>query len=108
VEETIETIREVLNQNPSAANQMDALGMTPLHILTVSQKPVVELLQMLSTFVDMAMSSKDSFGSTPFDYLCKNSLIQGKDATGWMIQKVLERRQPFLGLDRWKQELLEA
>jgi len=108
IEGTIEKIRNLLELNPSAANDVDALGMTPLHILSLAQKPMVELLQELPTVVKMALTSKDSFGSTPLDYLCKNPLREGMHTTRWMIRKILEGRLPFLGLDQWKQELLEA
>jgi len=108
VEDTSEKIRNFLKLNPNAVNLVDTFGMTPLHILSLAQKPVVELVQELPTFTKMALSSKDLFGSSPLDYLCKNPFREGMHATRWMIRKILEGRLPFLGLDQWKQELLGA
>ncbi|CAJ1964377.1 unnamed protein product [Cylindrotheca closterium] len=109
VEDTAEKIRNILKLTPSAVNEVDAFGMTPLHILSLAQKPVVELLQELPiVFAEVALSSKDFFGSTPLDYVCKNPLPEGMNASRWMIRKILEGKLPFLGLRRWKQELLVA
>jgi len=108
VEVTIEKIHNILKLNPSAVNQADAFGMTPLHILSLAQKPVVELLHELPSFSKMALSSADRFASTPLDYLCKNPLGEGLHATQWIIRKFLEGRLLYIGLDEWKQELLGA
>eukprot|EP00526_Cylindrotheca_closterium_P005946 CAMPEP_0113623624 /NCGR_PEP_ID=MMETSP0017_2-20120614/12157_1 /TAXON_ID=2856 /ORGANISM="Cylindrotheca closterium" /LENGTH=566 /DNA_ID=CAMNT_0000533587 /DNA_START=62 /DNA_END=1762 /DNA_ORIENTATION=+ /assembly_acc=CAM_ASM_000147 len=108
IKDTIETIRNILQRSATAGHQVDVFGMTPLHLLSLAQKPVVKLLQEIPTFTQMALSSKDLFGSTPLDYLCKNPSREGMDATRWMVRIILEARLPFLGLDQWKQELLEA
>jgi len=106
VEDTIEKISDILKPNPSTVNMVDAFGMTSLHILALAQRPEVEIFQRLPNFENMALSSKDYFGSTPLDYLCKNPLVEGMRATRRLIRKVVEHKVSFLGLDQWKQDLL--
>ncbi|CAJ1958938.1 unnamed protein product [Cylindrotheca closterium] len=79
--------------------------MTPLHILALAQKPVVELLQKLLAGFDVART-EDFFGSTVLEYLSKNPLEEGKHATRWLVNRLVGERLPFMGLDRCKQELL--
>mmetsp|Transcript_36092 Transcript_36092/g.87255 ORF Transcript_36092/g.87255 Transcript_36092/m.87255 type:complete len:445 (-) Transcript_36092:182-1516(-) len=105
-QDTIEKISDKLKLNASAVNMVDVFGMTPLHILALSQWPKVELFQRLHSFENMALSSKDRFGSTPLDYLCKNPFVEGMRATRWLIGRIVRHRASFLGLDRWKQALL--
>ncbi|KAL3930283.1 MAG: hypothetical protein SGBAC_011833, partial [Bacillariaceae sp.] len=103
--DTIQEMKGILASNPMAHEQVDTLGMTPLHILMLAETPVMELFQelpkqSLKTMVD----SKDLFGSTPLDYRCKNAA--GREAIRIWLPQILEERLPHLGLDRWKKEVL--
>ena len=55
MEDTMKRISDVLSDDPSALFQTDALGMTPLHILALAQKPVAELLRRLLSGLDVAV-----------------------------------------------------
>ena len=46
-------------------------------------------------------------GSTALEYLSKIPFEEGCNATEWLVNVVVGQRLPFLGLDRWKQELWE-
>lgn len=48
----------------------------------------------------------DLFGSTVLEYLTKNPLEKGSHATRWLVHFLVGQRLPFLGLGRWKLELL--
>jgi hypothetical protein len=50
---------------------VDFLGMTPFHILALSQIPNIPLFQALMKVykVDI-IRTRDKFGSSPLDYLC--------------------------------------
>jgi len=105
--ETNLKIQDILTSNPTAHEQVDTFGMTPLHILMLAENPVMELLRELPTCstVESMIRTKDSFGSTPLDYRCKNAA--GREAIQTWLRQVLQERLPFLGLDRWKKELLD-
>ncbi|CAJ1954807.1 unnamed protein product [Cylindrotheca closterium] len=108
IEDTIQRIKDILIDNPSACVQTDGFGMTPLHILVLAQKPRLELFQECFTSADLTLlSAKDRFGSTVLDYLFNNTSNDGLKVTGALMKKVVEQRVAYLGLDRWKEELLD-
>lgn len=108
VEDTICNIRDLVKANPGSVTDVDAFGMTPLHILALTQRPKVEIFQQLPEVAKLALSSKDLFGFTPLIYLSKNITVEGMEANRWLVRTVWDQRFPFLGLDRWKQELEAA
>jgi len=108
LEGTVKATRDILASSPMTVRQVDVLGMTPLHILALAHKPVVELLQELLSSVAMAQT-KDRFGSTPLDYLCKNHSLEGMQATRWFVQWLVNHQNiAILRYDRWKRELQAA
>eukprot|EP00980_Cylindrotheca_fusiformis_P028604 scaffold22616_cov90-Cylindrotheca_fusiformis.AAC.1 len=108
-EDAMATLRSLMDENPLAATtQVDEFGMTPLHILSLSQTPNVDMLLavMKGGQRDHIIFCKDSFGSTPMDYLCLNQMPTSTE----VIRTVLEARfAQLLGLDlSLKSEMLQA
>ncbi|KAL3942398.1 MAG: hypothetical protein SGBAC_003392 [Bacillariaceae sp.] len=107
MEDTIHQVKRLLlADKQNTVMQVDYFGMTPSHILALAQTPRLELFQELVTSVDVAMKAKDRFGSTPLDYLRKNVSEGGLQTTRWLMHKVVGEKGAYLGLGRWKQELL--
>eukprot|EP00980_Cylindrotheca_fusiformis_P022520 scaffold9405_cov111-Cylindrotheca_fusiformis.AAC.1 len=103
-------LHSLMEDDPFAATttQVDEFGMTPLHLLSLSQTPNLE---MLLTVIDAGkpghmVHCRDSFGSTPMDYLCLNRTANSAEAIRSLVQF---RFDQVLGLDRsWKSALLQA
>eukprot|EP00980_Cylindrotheca_fusiformis_P008545 scaffold1813_cov109-Cylindrotheca_fusiformis.AAC.3 len=95
--------------NPLAAtSQTDEFGMTPLHVLSLSQTPN---LDMLLAVIDAGKPGHmvrimDSFGCTPMDYLSLNRM----PASTEVIRRVLQTHfGQVMGLDQfWKSDMLQA
>eukprot|EP00980_Cylindrotheca_fusiformis_P003880 scaffold860_cov111-Cylindrotheca_fusiformis.AAC.6 len=92
----------------AATSQVDEFGMTPLHVLSSSQTPN---LDMLLAVMDAGRPGhmvriRDSFGYTPMDYLCLNQMPNSNK----VIQRLLQIRfEQVLGLDQmWEFRLLQA
>eukprot|EP00980_Cylindrotheca_fusiformis_P005499 scaffold1170_cov122-Cylindrotheca_fusiformis.AAC.7 len=106
-EEAMEQLRtSLMNDDPTT--QVDTFGMTPLHILSLSQTPNLDML-----FVVMdadkpghMVRSRDSFGCTPMDYLCLNRMPNSTE----LIRRLFQTRfEQVLGLDRsWKSNILQS
>eukprot|EP00980_Cylindrotheca_fusiformis_P000401 scaffold101_cov123-Cylindrotheca_fusiformis.AAC.4 len=99
----------LMDENSLAATtKVDEFGMTPLHILSLSQTPNVDMLLavMQAGRLDHIIFCKDSFGSTPMDYLCLNLMPTSTE----VMRRVLETRfAQLLGLDvSLKSEMLQA
>eukprot|EP00980_Cylindrotheca_fusiformis_P020223 scaffold7312_cov97-Cylindrotheca_fusiformis.AAC.2 len=65
----------LMEENPLAATrQLDEFGMTPLHVLSLSQTPNLDMMGALirGGHPDHIVQYMDSFGSTPMDDLCLN------------------------------------
>jgi hypothetical protein len=108
--EAMENLRQSMDVDPSAGTKVDSYGMTPLHILALSQTPNLFLFQALLKVdkVDIILRTRDKLGSTPIDYL---SLNQTPDS-GMVIQAVLPaiiaQRLQWLGLARWQSAISTA
>eukprot|EP00980_Cylindrotheca_fusiformis_P012793 scaffold3136_cov102-Cylindrotheca_fusiformis.AAC.10 len=98
-EDAMLQLRSLMEDDPLAAvTQMDEFGMTPLHILSLSQTPNMDMLiaVMKAGPVDLIVRGKDAFGSSPMDYLCLNRTPNSTD----VIRRVLATRFDYwLGLD---------
>eukprot|EP00980_Cylindrotheca_fusiformis_P029424 scaffold23472_cov106-Cylindrotheca_fusiformis.AAC.3 len=84
-------LRRLMDEDPLAAvTQVDEFGMTPLHVLSLSQSPNLDMLLALMNagHRDHIIHSRDSFGSTPMDYLCLNRIPNSTR----IIQTVLQTR----------------
>eukprot|EP00980_Cylindrotheca_fusiformis_P021283 scaffold8194_cov118-Cylindrotheca_fusiformis.AAC.14 len=122
-ENAMAQLRSLMEDDPLAATtQVDEFGMTPLHILSLSQTLNVDMLLavMQAGQLDHIIFCKDSFESTPMDYLCLNGrfestpmdylCLNGMTNSTEVVRKVLLKRfEELLGLDRsLKSELLQA
>eukprot|EP00980_Cylindrotheca_fusiformis_P017698 scaffold5553_cov102-Cylindrotheca_fusiformis.AAC.3 len=108
-EDAMVQLRRLMDEDPLAATiQVDEFGMTPLHILSLSQIPNLDMLLTVlkEGHSDHIIRGRDSFGSTPMDYLCLNRMPNSAQ----VIRKVLQARfDQLLGLDcSWKSDVLQA
>eukprot|EP00980_Cylindrotheca_fusiformis_P024852 scaffold12605_cov73-Cylindrotheca_fusiformis.AAC.1 len=108
-EDAMVQLRNLIEENPLAASsQVDEFGMTPLHVLSLSQTVNLDMLSavMKAGPSDHIIHGRDSFGSAPMDYLCLNRTPNSTQ----VIRRVLETRfDHLLGVDRqWKSDVLQA
>eukprot|EP00980_Cylindrotheca_fusiformis_P011612 scaffold2747_cov104-Cylindrotheca_fusiformis.AAC.2 len=106
-EDAVVQLHSQMEDDPLAAtNETDEFGMTPLHILSLSQTPNMDMLLTVMNrgYLDHIIQSKDTFGSSSMDYLCLNRMPDSAE----VIRRVLETRFGYLlGLDRsWKSDVL--
>eukprot|EP00980_Cylindrotheca_fusiformis_P013710 scaffold3525_cov128-Cylindrotheca_fusiformis.AAC.1 len=89
--------------------EVDEFGMTPLHLLSLSQTPNLDMLLavMDSGKLGHMVHNWNSLGFTPMDYLCLNRMSNSSE----VIRRVLQIRfyQVLGGLDKfWKSAVLQA
>jgi hypothetical protein len=85
-----------MDADPSAGTKVDSLGMTPFHILALSQIPNISLFQALMKVYKVdTIRTRDKFESSPLDYLCLNHNIS--EATT-AIRQLLRSRLVWIGL----------
>jgi hypothetical protein len=90
-------------------SQVDCLGMTPYHILALSTRPDLSLLEAcLPRFSKDLWSKQDSTGSSPMEYLCKNIAPETPESIKWSIQLTLGDRIQWLGLEQWRRVVFNA
>jgi hypothetical protein len=105
----MENLREIMDADPSAGNKLDSLGMTPFHILALSQTPKHSLFQALLTVYKVdGIHAMDKFGSTPLNYLCLNHTPDSAMVIQSLLQTIIAQRLHWLGLNRWKLVVLAA
>jgi hypothetical protein len=107
--EAMENLRQSMDADPAAGNKVDAFGMTPFHILALSQTPNLSLFQALVKIykVDM-IHTRDKSGSTPIDYLCKNHIPASALVIRSLLTTIFAERVRWLGLVRWKSDMVAA
>eukprot|EP00980_Cylindrotheca_fusiformis_P023614 scaffold10675_cov89-Cylindrotheca_fusiformis.AAC.1 len=108
-EDAMVQLRSLMYEDPlGAVTQVDEFGMTPLHILSLSQSPNLDMISavMKGGHPDHMIHCKDSFGSTPMDYLCSNRIPNFAQ----VIRTVLQTRfDLWLGSDRsWESDMWQA
>eukprot|EP00980_Cylindrotheca_fusiformis_P011040 scaffold2535_cov126-Cylindrotheca_fusiformis.AAC.2 len=113
-EDAMVKLRSLLKDDPLAAAtcEVDEFRMTPLHILSLSQTPNLDMLQAVMKEqgdADHLILRSDSFGRTPLDYLCSNLMPKQGEA----IRKVLYTRFEYLlgGVKKnglWAKDKLQA
>jgi hypothetical protein len=110
VTEAIENLRQVMYEDPSTGTKIDSLGMTPFHILALSQTPNLSLFQaLLKVYKVDIIRTRDKFGSTPIDYLCLNHSSDSAMVIQSLLQTtIVAQRLRWLGLARWKSDILAA
>mmetsp|Transcript_21575 Transcript_21575/g.53361 ORF Transcript_21575/g.53361 Transcript_21575/m.53361 type:complete len:833 (-) Transcript_21575:717-3215(-) len=105
-EENLGSMKTILIEDPLACDRVDAFGMTPIHLLSLSQGPSLGLLlELLSTTSVDILQNKDVFGSTPLEYLCKNHSSKAIHVTKSLLGIVMEPRISYLRPARWRKEL---
>jgi hypothetical protein len=107
--EAMDNLRQsMLDTDPVAGNKVDAFGMTPFHILALSQTPNLFLFHPLMKVykVDIILT-RDKFGSTPLDYLFLNHTSEATTVIRSLLTIVAERVL-CLGLVRWKSEMFAS
>eukprot|EP00980_Cylindrotheca_fusiformis_P012748 scaffold3118_cov64-Cylindrotheca_fusiformis.AAC.6 len=110
-EDTMAKVGSLMDEDPSAATtQTDELGMTPLHILSLSQTPNLSMLLAVINggHPDHIIRRRDSFGSTPMDYFCLNKMPTSSQVIGSLLQATILKSLDALGLDRWKSDVLQG
>eukprot|EP00980_Cylindrotheca_fusiformis_P016135 scaffold4795_cov112-Cylindrotheca_fusiformis.AAC.1 len=103
-------LRSLMKAYPplAATTQVDVFGMTPLHVLSLSQ---TTNMGMLLPVMDAGKPGhmvrvRDSFGSTPMDYLCMNPMPNSTEVIRELFQA---RYDQVLGLGRmWESDILQA
>jgi hypothetical protein len=107
--EAMETLRQSMYADPAAGTNVDAFGMTPFHILALSQTPNLSLLQeLMKVYKVDIIRKRDKFGSTPIDYLCMNHTPGSATVIQSLLQTLVAERVRWLGLDRWKSDMVDA
>eukprot|EP00980_Cylindrotheca_fusiformis_P025915 scaffold14886_cov108-Cylindrotheca_fusiformis.AAC.3 len=93
---TMQELRNLLDDDPSAGiTQLDAFGMTPLHVAALVQSPSLSIIVALTNGENHHMFHvRDFLGSTPMDYLCRNVSPDAFD----VIRALVQNR---LGCSRW-------
>jgi hypothetical protein len=107
--EAMEKLRQSMDLDPAAGTKADAFGMTPFHILALSQTPNLSLFQALMKVckVDI-IRTMDKFGSTPIDYLCMNHAPGSAMVIRSLLQAIFAERIRWLGLVQWKLDMVDA
>eukprot|EP00980_Cylindrotheca_fusiformis_P013225 scaffold3359_cov123-Cylindrotheca_fusiformis.AAC.29 len=108
-EDAMMQLRRLMEKDPLAAtSQVDEFGMTPLHVLSLSLTPNLDMLLavMNEGKPGHMVRNRDPFGCTPMDYLSLNRMPNSNE----VIRRVLQIRfEQVLGLDQlWKSEMLQA
>jgi hypothetical protein len=107
--EAMKNLRQSMYADPAAGNKMDAFGMTPFHILALSQTPNLSLFQeLMKVYKVDTIRTKDKFGSNPIDYLCTNHIPASATVIQSLLQTSFAERVRWLGLVRWKSGMLDA
>jgi hypothetical protein len=107
--EAMENLRQKIYANPAAGNKVDSFGMTPFHILALSQTPKLSLFQgLLEVYQVDVIHTRDKFGSTPIDYLCMNHIPGSAFVIRSLLPTIIVQRLRWLGLARWKSDMLVA
>jgi hypothetical protein len=107
--EAMENLRQPMDADPSAGTKVDAFGMTPFHILALSQTPNHSHFQaLLMVYKVDGIHARDQFGSTPSDYLCLNPTPNSALVIQSLPQTIIAQRLQWLGLNRWMLDILAA
>jgi hypothetical protein len=96
--EAMVNLQQNMDADPSAGIKVDSFGMTPFHVLALSQTPNLSLLAMLAVYQVNIICKRDKFGSTPIDYLCLNHTHEATTAIQSLLPTILGNRLHWLGL----------
>jgi hypothetical protein len=103
--EAMENLQQNMDADPSAGTKVDSFGMTPFHILALSQTPNLPLFQAMLAFYQVdIICTRDKFGSTPMDHLFLNHTHEATTVIQSLLPTILVNRLHWLGLVRWQSE----
>jgi hypothetical protein len=98
-----------MDADPGAGTNVDAFGMTPFHILALSQTPNLSLFQILMKVYKVdTIHTRDKFGSNPIDYLCMNHIPASTAVIQSLLPTIFAQRLRWLGVAQWKSDMLDA
>jgi hypothetical protein len=107
--EKMDILRRSMDADPGAGTNVDAFGMTPFHILALSQTPNLSLFQeLMKVYKVDIIYTRDKFGSTPIDYLYVNQTPASATVIQSLLHTIFAERVRWLGLVRWKSNMLDA
>jgi hypothetical protein len=107
--EAMEKLRQSMDADPASGTKVDAFGMTPFHILALSETPNLSLFQaLLKTYKVDIIHTKDKFGSTPIVYLCMNQTPGSAMVIRSLLPTIFAERVQWLGVAQWKSDILDA
>eukprot|EP00980_Cylindrotheca_fusiformis_P000204 scaffold42_cov133-Cylindrotheca_fusiformis.AAC.1 len=98
----------MVDVDPNSEVRVDVFGMSPFHLLALSQTPNTAALLELQRFhreVDF-LRLRDKWGSNPVDYLCLNPAPEAAALVTSWLPLVVNARLEWLGLERWKAEIM--
>jgi hypothetical protein len=97
--EAMENLRQSMDVDPGAGTNIDAFGMTPFHILALSQTPNLSLFQaLMKDYKVDIIRTRDKFGSTPIDYLCMNHTPGSATVIQSLLQTIIVQCLRRLGV----------
>jgi hypothetical protein len=109
VMEAMEKLRQSMDADPGAGPKVDSLGMTPFHILALSQTPNLSLFQALMKVYEVdIIRTRDKFGSSPIDYLCVNQTPASALVIRSLLPTIFAEIVRWLGLVRWKSDMVAS
>jgi hypothetical protein len=107
--ESMENLQQNMDADPSAGTKVDSFGMTPFHILALSQTPNLSLfLALMKVYKVDIIRTRDKFGSTPIDYLCRNHTHEATTAIQLLLPTILFNRLHWLGLVQFQSDIVTA
>eukprot|EP00980_Cylindrotheca_fusiformis_P004537 scaffold965_cov93-Cylindrotheca_fusiformis.AAC.1 len=95
LEDALVELESLMENDPLAATtQLDEFGMTPLHLLSLSQTPNLNMLLVVMNggHPDHIVRARDLFGSTPMDYLCLNKMPSSTKVIQSLLQATFVKR----------------
>ncbi|CAJ1929101.1 unnamed protein product [Cylindrotheca closterium] len=108
LQDNIDSIQGIVKADPDACSKVDFAGMTPFHVLGLSQMPCPHMFQLLLSVVpsvDVVIRSRDVFGYSPLDYLCNKHSTTALNVAKSLLRSIFKPRVACIGLDRWREEL---
>lgn len=107
--ETTQKLQQAMLADPSAGTTVDAFGMSPFHILALSETPNLQLFQVLVTAYSVEhVFSLDMFQAAPMHYLCCNQSAASTAVIEFTLQTMIARRLKWIGSVQWQSEVVDA
>jgi hypothetical protein len=102
--ELVENLRKIMVSDPGAPKNTDVFGMTPFHIIALSDEPNLDLLRgLLEVGPSILLDVRDKWGRTTWDYLCLNDT----SFSAIEIELLVMARVQYLGLERWRDDVYD-